>query len=101
VSVNPDGSVTYTPNDNYHGTDSFTYIVTSGGVSESTTVNVDVTPVNDAPDSEDFTHVTDKPLTQVVFDTDMKPLGDGDSQDHIADIEDDLNGNDLHVRITE
>ncbi|OYP06557.1 RTX toxin, partial [Vibrio parahaemolyticus] len=49
VSVNPDGSVTYTPNDNYHGTDSFTYIVTSGGVSESTTVSVDVTPVNDAP----------------------------------------------------
>ncbi|OCP94519.1 RTX toxin, partial [Vibrio parahaemolyticus] len=49
VSVNPDGSVTYTPNDNYHGTDSFTYIVTSGGVSESTTVNVDVTPVDDAP----------------------------------------------------
>ncbi|MGS6582006.1 tandem-95 repeat protein [Vibrio diabolicus] len=101
VSVNPDGSVTYTPNDNYHGTDSFTYIVTSGGVSESTTVNVDVTPVNDKPDSEDFTHVTDKPVTQVVFDTDTKPLGDGDSQDHIADIEDDLNGNDLHVLITE
>ncbi|ENN2392928.1 tandem-95 repeat protein [Vibrio alginolyticus] len=101
VSVNLDGSVTYTPNDNYHGTDSFTYIVTSGGVSESTTVNVDVTPVNDKPDSEDFTHVTDKPVTQVVFDTDTKPLGDGDSQDHIADIEDDLNGNDLHVQITE
>ncbi|MFH4535879.1 tandem-95 repeat protein [Vibrio diabolicus] len=101
VSVNPDGSVTYTPNDNYHGTDSFTYIVTSGGVSESTTVNVDVTPVNDKPDSEDFTHVTDKPVTQVVFDTDTKPLGDGDSQDHIADVEDDLKGNDLHVRITE
>ncbi|HHX8512550.1 TPA: tandem-95 repeat protein, partial [Vibrio diabolicus] len=53
VSVNPDGSVTYTPNDNYHGTDSFTYIVTSGGVSESTTVNVDVTPVNDAPVAND------------------------------------------------
>ncbi|WP_139121157.1 tandem-95 repeat protein, partial [Vibrio parahaemolyticus] len=49
VSVNPDGSVTYTPNDNYHGADSFTYIVTSGGVSESTTVEVNVTPVNDAP----------------------------------------------------
>ncbi|EJC6855732.1 TPA: tandem-95 repeat protein, partial [Vibrio parahaemolyticus] len=53
VSVNPDGSVTYTPNDNYHGADSFTYIVTSGGVSESTTVNVDVTPVNDAPVAKD------------------------------------------------
>ncbi|HCG7652114.1 TPA: tandem-95 repeat protein, partial [Vibrio parahaemolyticus] len=53
VSVNPDGSVTYTPNDNYHGADSFTYIVTSGGVSESTTVSVDVTPVNDAPVAKD------------------------------------------------
>ncbi|TOE91986.1 tandem-95 repeat protein, partial [Vibrio parahaemolyticus] len=53
VSVNPDGSVTYTPNDNYVGTDSFTYIVTSGGVSESTTVSVDVTPVNDAPVAKD------------------------------------------------
>ncbi len=101
VSVNPDGSVTYTPNDNYHGTDSFTYIVTSGGVSESTTVSVDVTPVNDKPESEDFTHVADDQLTQVVFDTDTKPLGSGDSKDHIADVEDDLKGNDLHVRITE
>ncbi|TOB14984.1 RTX toxin, partial [Vibrio parahaemolyticus] len=53
VSINPDGSVTYTPNDNYHGTDSFTYIVTSGGVSESTTVSVDVTPVNDVPVAKD------------------------------------------------
>ncbi|HHF0551141.1 TPA: tandem-95 repeat protein [Vibrio antiquarius] len=101
VSVNPDGTVTYTPNDNYHGADSFTYIVTSGGVSESTIVNVDVTPVNDKPDSEDFTHVADDQLTHVVFDTDTKPLGSGDSQDHIADVEDDLKGNDLHVRITE
>ncbi|MGU3807044.1 tandem-95 repeat protein [Vibrio diabolicus] len=101
VSVNPDGSVTYTPNDNYHGTDSFTYIVTSGGVSESTIVKVDVTPVNNKPDSEDFTHVADDQLTHVVFDTDTKPLGSGDSKDHIADVEDDLKGNDLHVRITE
>ncbi|MBE4147514.1 tandem-95 repeat protein, partial [Vibrio parahaemolyticus] len=60
VSVNPDGSVTYTPNDNYHGADSFTYIVTSGGVSESTTVNVDVTPVNDAPVATNDTVITDE-----------------------------------------
>ncbi|PMS49145.1 RTX toxin, partial [Vibrio parahaemolyticus] len=60
VSVNPDGSVTYTPNDNYHGADSFTYIVTSGGVSESTTVSVDVTPVNDAPVAKDDTAITDE-----------------------------------------
>ncbi|WP_406717808.1 tandem-95 repeat protein [Vibrio parahaemolyticus] len=101
VIVNNDGTVTYTPDDNYVGEDTFTYIVTSGGVSESTTVSVDVTPVNDKPESEDFTHVADDQLTQVVFDTDTKPLGSGDSKDHIADVEDDLKGNDLHVRITE
>ncbi|MHA9723522.1 tandem-95 repeat protein [Vibrio parahaemolyticus] len=101
VIVNNDGTVTYTPDDNYVGKDSFTYVVTSGGVSESTTVTVNVTPVNDKPESEDFTHVADDQLTQVVFDTDTKPLGSGDSKDHIADVEDDLKGNDLHVRITE
>ncbi|TOO41280.1 Ig-like domain-containing protein, partial [Vibrio parahaemolyticus] len=53
VSVNPDGSVTYTPDDNYVGKDTFTYVVTSGGVSESTTVEVNVTPVNDAPVAKD------------------------------------------------
>ncbi|HBC3487788.1 TPA: tandem-95 repeat protein, partial [Vibrio parahaemolyticus] len=101
VIVNNDGTVTYTPDDNYVGKDTFTYVVTSGGVSESTTVTVNVTPVNDKPESEDFTHVADDQLTQVVFDTDTKPLGSGDSKDHVADVEDDLKGNDLHVRITE
>ncbi len=101
VTVNNDGTVTYTPDDNYVGKDTFTYVVTSGGVSESTTVTVNVTPVNDKPESEDFTHVADDQLTHVVFDTDTKPLGSGDSKDHIADVEDDLKGNNLHVRITE
>ncbi|HCM0522355.1 TPA: tandem-95 repeat protein, partial [Vibrio parahaemolyticus] len=78
VSVNPDGSVTYTPNDNYHGTDSFTYIVTSGGVSESTTVNVDVTPVNDAPVAKDDTAITDEdtPVTIDVLSNDTDIDGD-------------------------
>ncbi len=101
VTVNNDGTVTYTPDDNYVGKDTFTYVVTSGGVSEPTTVTVNVTPVNDKPESEDFTHVADDQLTHVVFDTDTKPLGSGDSKDHIADVEDDLKGNALHVRITE
>ncbi|HHY0418110.1 TPA: tandem-95 repeat protein, partial [Vibrio parahaemolyticus] len=101
VIVNNDGTVTYTPDDNYVGKDTFTYVVTSGGVSESTTVTVNVTPVNDKPESESFTHVADDQLTHVVFDADTKPLGSGDSKDHIADVEDDLKGNDLHVRITE
>ncbi|HCG5840349.1 TPA: tandem-95 repeat protein, partial [Vibrio parahaemolyticus] len=78
VSVNPDGSVTYTPNDNYQGTDSFTYIVTSGGVSESTTVSVDVTPVNDAPVAKDDTAITDEdtPVTIDVLPNDNCIDGD-------------------------
>ncbi|EHK9179178.1 tandem-95 repeat protein, partial [Vibrio parahaemolyticus] len=78
VSVNPDGSVTYTPNDNYHGADSFTYIVTSGGGSESTTVNVDVTPVNDAPVAKDDTAITDEdtPVTIDVLPNDTDIDGD-------------------------
>ncbi|HCG5953976.1 TPA: tandem-95 repeat protein, partial [Vibrio parahaemolyticus] len=78
VSVNPDGSVTYTPNDNYYGADSFTYIVTSGGVSESTTVSVDVTPVNDAPVAKDDTAITDEdtPVTIDVLPNDTDIDGD-------------------------
>jgi len=42
------GQVKYTPNANYHGTDSYTYTVTSGGKTETATVNVTVTSVDDA-----------------------------------------------------
>ena len=43
------GNLTYTPNGNYNGPDSFTYTVTSPtGVTETATVNVTVTPANDA-----------------------------------------------------
>ncbi|WP_195157209.1 tandem-95 repeat protein, partial [Vibrio parahaemolyticus] len=83
VSVNPDGSVTYTPNDNYHGADSFTYIVTSGGVSESTTVNVDVTPVNDAPVAKDDIATTQE---DTVVTIDVLP-NDSDVDDDKLSIE--------------
>jgi VCBS repeat-containing protein len=49
VANNNDGTVTYTPNANYNGPDSYTYTVTSGGVTETATVSVTVSPVNDAP----------------------------------------------------
>ncbi|QJW83478.1 tandem-95 repeat protein [Ramlibacter terrae] len=42
------GTVLYTPNANYNGPDSYTYTVTSGGVTETATVTVNVTPVDDA-----------------------------------------------------
>ncbi|WP_141317248.1 Ig-like domain-containing protein, partial [Halomonas halmophila] len=47
VTNNGDGTVTYTPDADFHGTDSYTYTVTSGGVTETATVNVTVNPVND------------------------------------------------------
>ncbi len=44
------GTVTYTPSANYHGADSFTFIVNDGGAdSAEATVAVDVTAVNDLP----------------------------------------------------
>lgn len=46
VSFKPDGSITYTPGPNFIGTDTFTYTVTSGGVTETATVTVDVIAQN-------------------------------------------------------
>ncbi|MET2947465.1 tandem-95 repeat protein [Vibrio owensii] len=101
VFVNDDGTITYTPNQDYNGTDEFTYTVTSGGVTETTTVTLNVTPVNDKPLNEDFDHSADELITNVIFDTDDKPLDQGSESDHISDVEDDLNGDDLQILITE
>ena len=47
VTFFANGTVTYQPNANFTGTDSFTYTITSGGVTETATVTVNVTAVND------------------------------------------------------
>ena len=48
--LNPDGTITYTPAGDYFGPDSFTYTLRDGGGNTDTaTVSVTVTPVNDAP----------------------------------------------------
>ena len=45
-----DGALNYAPNSNFSGVDSFVYDFTSGGMqSSAATVNITVTPVNDAP----------------------------------------------------
>ena len=45
------GSVTYTPNTNFNGEDSFTYSVTASekSVTQTSTVTITVNPINDAP----------------------------------------------------
>jgi|GEM_PF-711590 len=51
LTLNADGSFSYTPHANYHGADSFTYTATDGvgGTSSTVTVRLDVAAVNDAP----------------------------------------------------
>jgi hypothetical protein len=52
TSFLPDGTITYTPNGDYTLFDEITYTVTSGGVSETGTLGIAVTPSTDiVPDS--------------------------------------------------
>jgi VCBS repeat-containing protein len=54
LTLNPDGSFTYTPDANYNGLDSFTYQANDGQAdSNVATVSLTVTPVNDAPVAND------------------------------------------------
>src|SRR5262249_25092918 len=54
LTLNPDGSFTYTADANYHGTDSFLYQASDGSaLSAPATVTLQVLPVNDAPVAAD------------------------------------------------
>jgi len=48
VTFAADGTLVYTPAADFNGTTTFTYTVTSGGVTETATVTVNVTAQNDA-----------------------------------------------------
>lgn len=60
-------TATYTPDLDYNGADSFTYKANDGLVDSNTaTVTITVTPVNDAPSAEDDHYVTDEDVTLTV-----------------------------------
>lgn len=66
VINNGDGTFSYTPDENFNGSDSFTYeVCDSDGLCDSAIVNIDVTPVNDAPLANDdsYNATEDTPLT--------------------------------------
>ncbi|MGF1525007.1 MAG: beta strand repeat-containing protein, partial [Leptolyngbyaceae cyanobacterium] len=67
LSLNADGSFSYTPNADFNGTDSFTYEVSDGALTDTATVNITVNPVNDDPTAVDNTTSTPE-NTAVVID---------------------------------
>ena len=76
VVNNGDGTVTYTPDANYHGPDSYSYTVTSGGVTETTTVTITVNPVIDLTAADDSaTTAEDSPITASVAGNDSTTSG--------------------------
>ncbi len=65
LTLNSNGSFTYTPNLNINGQDTFTYRVSDGSAfSPPVTVTLNITPVNDLPvaQGENFTTNEDTPL---------------------------------------
>ncbi len=67
VVNNGDGSLTYTPNSNYHGPDSFTYTVSDGnGGTDTATVSLNVASVNDNPVAVDDNNSTDQETPLVI-----------------------------------
>ena len=64
-SVSIDGSVaTYTPTSNYNGDDSFVFTVSDGELTDTASVTLTITPINDPPvleavsDAVSYTHLT-------------------------------------------
>ena len=79
ATINEDGTVTYTPDPDFNGVDTFTYTITDGnGGSDTATVTVTVRPVNDGPDAVDDSATTDEDtsVTIPVLANDTDPDGD-------------------------
>ena len=81
VTQTADG-LTYKPRDNFNGDDSFTYDVTDGTETQTVTVDVAVTPVNDAP---------------VAADDGATVVAGGSVAVDVLDNDDDADGDDLTV----
>jgi gliding motility-associated-like protein len=83
VTVNADGTVTYTPDLNFNGTDTFTYVICDNGnpaLCDTADVVITINPVNDPPVAVDNTISTneDTPITIGVLGNDSdvdNPLG--------------------------
>jgi 3-phytase len=92
VTVNPDSTITYVPDSDYFGSDSFGYTVSDGqGGTSSATVSIAIAPVNDAPVVA--TPLADKAVTTHQAFSFAIPVGsftdvDGDSLTYSAELAD-------------
>ena len=79
VTDNGDGTLTYQPNPNFSGTDTFTYVAGDGnGGTDMATVTIVLGAVNDSPIAVDDTDTTDEDVavTTDVLVNDSDPEGD-------------------------
>src|SRR5207247_1846708 len=68
LTLNPDGSFSYSPNPDYNGADSFTYKVSDGALeSAPATVNITINAVNDAPVAAADSYTSSEDTTMVVL----------------------------------
>ncbi len=67
VVVNPDGTITYTPNADFNGEDTFSYTLSDlQGGTDTATVTVTVNAINDPPVANDDTATTDEDNAVVI-----------------------------------
>src|SRR4029434_10904861 len=60
LTLNSDGSFSYTPNADFNGADTFTYNVSDGTLTSEESVTINVAPANDAPTAAADAYTTDQ-----------------------------------------
>jgi len=105
VTVNADGTFTYTPAANYNGTDSFTYTITDAdGDTSTATVNLTVNSQDDVPVAVDaYARVSEEGLLDGITDTTGENTGD-DTTDltvYTGTIATDIDSDILNISLSE
>ncbi|WP_075082765.1 Calx-beta domain-containing protein [Mariniblastus fucicola] len=86
VVINADGTIDYTPNANFHGSDTVNYTINDGnGGTASSTVLINVVPVSDPPTSADETVSVDEDGAYVFAASDFA-FADPDAGDALVTV---------------